>query len=211
MSEFVDFCNKYTEKYVTSYNLGDEKFTRTPFVIFMKSKKYHKVKTIVESPEFQNEDDAQELFDECGVKMILSTVLSWSDTSDNTSRDEIPDPRRAEMVFIHGKSTNEKEKFYRTYEIDDNRKLHKISEKKDFEMPPDNTAEIFNTIVDMELGNSCPKCDNTSMCIVPKKDAPENKLKTMQDYLDFQARYIQNPILIKRELSRECSKCDVNH
>ncbi len=69
------------------------------------------------------------------------------------------------------------------------------------------SGEIFNNLVDRELGVSCPKCGNDDLCIVPNDDVTPRKDNTIESFVKFWERYITDPVLIKKELQMHCHNC----
>jgi len=73
------------------------------------------------------------------------------------------------------------------------------------------TGEIFSGLVDRELGAACPKCNNSEMCIMPNEDVAPRKDDTIESFVEFWERYVNDPTLIKKELFLHCHKCNGSH
>jgi len=73
------------------------------------------------------------------------------------------------------------------------------------------SGQIFSSLVDRELGDSCPECGKTDLCIVPNDDVSTRKDDTIESYVEFWERYINDPVLIKKELHTHCHNCNGNH
>jgi len=66
-----------------------------------------------------------------------------------------------------------------------------------------NSGQIFSELVNRELGDSCPKCGATNVCILPNNN--KNPFDgTIESYEKFWEKYITNPSLIKEELHLGC-------
>lgn len=66
-------------------------------------------------------------------------------------------------------------------------------------------------LVDRELGDTCPKCNNSEMCIMTNDNVSTRTDDTMESFVEFWERYINDPVLIKKELFLQCHKCNGNH
>ena len=73
------------------------------------------------------------------------------------------------------------------------------------------SGEIFTSLVNRELGDSCGKCGNSDRCIIPNDGIPPSKDGTMDGYVTFWERYIADPTLIKKELHMHCHECNGPH
>ena len=132
MSEFVDFCNEWLKRYKEDFNNPDMKFTDDFHLIFMRSKKYERDRFMQVPMVDEFKHIFQKIIDKHSPQMYLIALTTWSSTSKNTNLRPTDDPEREEMVIAIGKTMDGKEKFCKAFRIDDKRKLHEISDVKDF-------------------------------------------------------------------------------